>query len=147
MHVDYSREIAEDIALKVSTSNKGIRQLCKENPHWQVASTIFLWRIRIPEFAELYKIAKCNQVELLIDEILDIADDTLHDTRVNLSGKELANSEWINRSKLRVDTRKWIAGKLAPRLYGEKQEVKQESTINLEVNEVKDYIESRKQNI
>ena len=36
-----------------------------------------------------------------------------------LPRRKVANSEWINRSRLRVDTRKWLAGKLCPRLYGD----------------------------
>lgn len=33
------------------------------------------------------------------------------------------NGEHVQRSRLRIDARKWMAGKLRPKVYGEKQQV------------------------
>ena len=58
------------------------------------------------------------------DEILDICDDGSNDwiERQNKDGStyETVNSEVINRSRLRVDTRKWLLSKLMPKKYGDK---------------------------
>jgi hypothetical protein len=35
----------------------------------------------------------------------------------------VCNSEFIARSRLRIDTLKWLASKLVPRLYGDKEEL------------------------
>ncbi len=35
-------------------------------------------------------------------------------------GKKALDHEHVQRSRLRVDTRKWAAGKLAPKRYGDK---------------------------
>ncbi len=35
-------------------------------------------------------------------------------------GKKTLDHEHVQRSRLRVDTRKWAAGKLAPKRYGDK---------------------------
>jgi hypothetical protein len=64
---------------------------------------------------------------LLFDECLEIADDVSRDTkyvggRGDSEAAEVANVEWISRSKLRVDTRLRMAGKLAPKKYGDKVE-------------------------
>jgi hypothetical protein len=60
---------------------------------------------------------------MLIDEILEIADNTSHDTILKTDGnsnkKRVCNSEWIARSRLRIDTRKYLAGKLCPKIYGD----------------------------
>lgn len=116
----YTREIAEDICMTMSTSEYGLRRLCAERPHWPSRKCILEWRIKIKEFGDLYTKAKQDQVENLVDDILDIADDTSRDLVENENGKMVCNSEFVNRSRLRIDTRKWLAAKLAPRIYGEK---------------------------
>jgi hypothetical protein len=56
----------------------------------------------------------------MADEILEIADETSRDTLVNSKGDEMANSEWIARSKVRIDTRKWLLSKQLPKKYGDR---------------------------
>jgi hypothetical protein len=70
------------------------------------------------------------QMELMATEILDIADDGSNDTYETDDGEKV-NQDHINRSRLRVDTRKWLMSKLAPKKYGEK--VQQEVTGNIGV--------------
>ena len=57
-------------------------------------------------------------------EILEIADDASRDTKIvtnkNGSTSEVADHEWINRSKLRVDARKSLKSKIAPKKYGDR---------------------------
>ena len=64
------------------------------------------------------------QADTLADEITDIADDSSNDwmDRKTKSGDTIRviDHEAINRSRLRVDARKWIASKLKPKKYGEK---------------------------
>jgi len=58
--------------------------------------------------------------------MIEIADDTTNDTvSISKNGEiyENENREWINRSKARIDTRKWIASKLKPKKYGHKIDV------------------------
>jgi hypothetical protein len=112
----YSDELAKEICKAIATTSKSIIRLCKENEHWPVPSTIYLWRIENEIFSELYTKARMQRVEVFVDETIDIADDTKKDTRDDGS----CNSEWLNRSRLRIDTRKWYASKLAPKLYGDK---------------------------
>ena len=46
--------------------------------------------------------------EEVADEIIDIADDASGDIKTNKDGEEYLNSEFVQRSKLRVGTRQWI---------------------------------------
>jgi hypothetical protein len=84
------------------------------------------WRsISNKTFRDQYTRAREEQAETLLDEIVEIADDSRHDTipKVGRDGEEYGeqpNSEWIARSRLRVDARKWVVSKLAPKKYGEK---------------------------
>jgi len=79
--------------------------------------------LKHPEFLPKYAGAREAQAELMSAEIIEIADETCSDTRIVKKGDleiEVADNEWINRSRLRVDTRKWLMSKLAPKKYGDK---------------------------
>lgn len=62
------------------------------------------------------------RAEAMADEILDISDDSSNDTIYTEKG-EIENKEWTNRSRLRVDSRKWLLSKLMPKKYGDKIDV------------------------
>jgi len=121
---DYTPELAEEICQAIASDSKGLRRLCEENEHWPARANIYKWFKKHPEFRDNYMQSKESQIEALVDEVLEIADDTSNDTiiKVDEQGNKRAvcNSEWINRSRLRIDTRKWLAAKLCPRIYGDK---------------------------
>lgn len=121
---DYTEEIADKIVLEFSTTNKSIRTVCKEIGISPV--TLYNWMDDNEEFMKRYVRAREAQADLLAEEILEIADASNNDTMtVNKNGKEVEveNTEWVNRSKLKIDARKWIASKLKPKTYGEKSTV------------------------
>jgi hypothetical protein len=121
---DYTKQLGEEICLKVATTPMGLEHLCKKNKHWPCFQTIYEWRLKNREFGEMYAKAKIAQVEVLVDQTLSIADDTTNDSllRTDKEGNavEVCNSEWVNRSRLRVQTRQWHATKLAPMIYGDR---------------------------
>lgn len=85
--------------------------------------------------------AREAQADTLADELLDISDDARNDWMKRNHGDDdpgwVANGEHIQRSRLRVDTRKWIASKLKPKKYGDKLELASDPTSPLVVNIVK----------
>lgn len=119
----YTNELALEICDAIATSSKSLITLCSLNQHWPRDRTIRTWFREIPEFQRMYIQAKDDQSELFVEEIIDIADDVSNDTlvRTNKNGEEyeVCNSEWIARSRLRVDTRKWLASKYKPKKYGD----------------------------
>ena len=116
----YTEELAKEICDTIACTPKSTAKLCKEFPHWPSHETIYKWKRTIPEFADMYANAKRDQIEPLVDQILDISDDAKNDYYANNEGKELFDSEHVQRSRLRVDSRKWFAAKLAPRIYGDR---------------------------
>lgn len=77
-------------------------------------------------FLAQYTRAKEEQADLLVEDMLDIADDGTNDYMTIEKGDKTYNvedKEVTNRSKLRVETRKWIASKLKPKKYGDKLDV------------------------
>jgi hypothetical protein len=85
------------------------------------ATTVFRWLAdaRYAAFREQYTRAREAQADHLAEEILQIADDGRNDT-YETDGVVAVNHDAIQRSRLRVDARKWLAGKLAPKKYGDK---------------------------
>lgn len=80
---------------------------------------------------------------MLVDEILEIADDATRDQCINLQGKTVLNNQAISRARLRIDTRKWLVGKLLPKIYGNRVEYHSHvSSIQKEgLDELSNYIE------
>jgi hypothetical protein len=120
---DYSPELSDKICAAIA-SGLSLRTICKEESMPCVA-TIFNWIRRFPEFLEQYEKAKAEQADALAEEMLDIADDgtndwmEAHDKDGNAIGWKV-NGEHVQRSRLRLDTRKWLASKLKAKKYGDK---------------------------
>ena len=86
--------------------------------------------VKYPGFADRYAGACQDRADLLFDEILAIADDPSGDwvERTTRDGEThvVGDHDHIHRSRLRVDTRKWILSKMLPRQFGDR------ATIGLE---------------
>lgn len=117
----YNAEIAAEITSRMS-EGETLKAICEDDrmPH---ASSIYLWLSKHPEFSELYTRAQSDRANRLADEILEIADDGRNDW-MERNGEDnvgwIANGEALQRSRLRVDTRKWLASKMLPKQYGDK---------------------------
>ena len=107
-----------------------LRDICLEDgaPH---RSTVFRWLSQHPDFNDQYGRAREAQAELLADELMAISDDGQNDTYLDEDGKQRTDHDVIARSKLRVDTRKWIASKLKPKVYGDRQQLDISGTLNI----------------
>lgn len=117
----YSIAISESICEAIATSSNGLAFICKKIGI--APSSVYLWLTLYPEFSEKYAQARDAQAHLLADEIIAIADDASNDFMTIQKGDQtynIENKEWVNRSRLRVEARKWLASKLAPKKYGEK---------------------------
>lgn len=128
----YTEELARLICERVAVSTENLKVICARYPDMPTESTIRLWRWNRPEFSRLYAQAKMFQAEFMAEDILDIADDDSKDIKYDEDGNESCNAEFVARSRLRIDTRKWLASKLAPKIYGDRSIV--ETTIKHEEN-------------
>jgi hypothetical protein len=105
--VHYSPELADHICEVLATSTRSIATLCNEEVGFPSRRIFFTWLRKHPEFMRLYRIAKMDQVETLVDSMFEI----IHAANTKVE---------IMRARLEVDTIKWQAGKLSQRLYGER---------------------------
>lgn len=108
-------------------TDKGLRRLCdtfrKDDPDFPAARTVREWFAANEELNGQYARAKAHQLEHLAEQIIEISDDDSLDMGFTEEGKPFVNTEHIQRSKLRVDSRKWILSKLNPKKYGDKLEL------------------------
>lgn len=102
-----------------------LRKICAADDMPDKA-TVFRWIIAHDKFRDQYARARETQADTMADEILEIADDGKRDTYIDENGNERTDQDVIARSRLRVDARKWLASKMAPKKYGDK--VQQEIT-------------------
>lgn len=120
-------KIQQEICKRISTSNKSLptvlAELKKDIDNVPEFWCVWKWLDKDKDFAQDYARAKEQQCEFLAEEILEISDDSSLDVAFTEEGKPFIDKEHIHRSRLRVDTRKWILSKLKPKKYGDKLEL------------------------
>lgn len=125
---EFRQETADYICEQL-IEGRSLRSICCEDGMPR-APTVCRWLAANEAFRKQYTHARELQADALFDEILDIADDGANDY---MGEDEKYNGDAVQRSRLRVDARKWMAGKLAPKRYGEKLDVNHEGGMKLTV--------------
>lgn len=120
---EYTQELADKICEQLAVGYS-LRTVSKDAELPSV-ETIFKWLRTNPEFLEQYARAKQEAADAMAEDILDISDDATNDWMEDNYDKGKTpgyalNGENIQRSKLRVDTRKFLMAKMKPKIYGDK---------------------------
>lgn len=114
----YTEEIADEICRRLA-EGESLRSVCRDDG-MPAESTVRAWVLDDKEgFSAQYVRARDLYLDTMADEILEISDDGSNDYMATEHGEKL-DGEHIQRSRLRVDTRKWYLSKLAPKRYGDK---------------------------
>jgi hypothetical protein len=115
----YTPELAEEICERIA-NGETLRDICR-SPHMPSYRSVYRWREANPEFASRIAHARDCGFDVIAEETIAIADDATNDT-IETEHGEKPNSEWIARSRLRVDTRLKLLAKWSPR-YSERIDV------------------------
>lgn len=116
----FNQALADEICQVISTSPKMLEELCAERPHWPCYQTVYEWRIKYSSFGDAYARAKHTQIDALVNHIFVLLRDKSQDYYINDEGKTRINHAYINKLKIEVDAIKWLASKLMPKLYGDR---------------------------
>lgn len=83
--------------------------------------TIMNWyySLKYPNFNKLYDEARERRAEYIFEEAINIADDAPDE----IVGDDKSDGARIQAQKLRIDTRRWFVGILAPRKFAESSKV------------------------
>ena len=92
----------------------------RDNPNMPNVETVFQWRKRDERFAQSIAHARKLGHDAIAVQCLQIADDSSNDRTTDEDGREQTNTEVIQRSKLRVETRLKLLSKWDPKRYGDR---------------------------
>ncbi len=107
----YSNELADQICLRIAAGDS-VRKICSQSD-MPNEETIYRWALNREEFSKKYRIAREIQQERHLDELLEIADQPMP-----LTAHGSIDSGAVQHARLRIDTRKWVMSRLAPKKYG-----------------------------
>ncbi len=115
------KKVFEKILLDIE-KGEPLRQILKKE-NMPSSQTFFKWLEKDEDKSKLYAHSCGKRADAIFDEIIQIADDATNDFMTITKGDatyNVENKEFVNRSRLRVDARKWIVSKLNPKKYGDK---------------------------
>lgn len=120
--MQYTPELSDEICGRLA-EGESLRKICSD-AHMPARTTVLRWVENDHEgFASRYSTARDTGLDTMADSLMEISDDGSNDwMETNDPGNPgyRINGEHIQRSKLRVDARKWYLSKLAPKRYGDK---------------------------
>ena len=123
----YNPEIGDRICEQIALG-QSVREICKD-PSMPGMTTLFKWLQGNPDFAKQYAYSRELQGEAMFDRTLDIANE---EPATDADGK--VDTGDVQMKRLRIDVLKWRAGKLRPKVYGDKQEIEHSGSVDLKVD-------------
>lgn len=128
----YSEELFARILERIA-AGESVAQICVDED-MPSQRAFYNWLNKDEELVQKYARARETQADAIFDEILQIADEARNDWMERHGEDDAgwqANGEHIQRSKLRIDARKWVASKLAPKKYGDRMAVDHTVSVGL----------------
>lgn len=148
---EFSQALFDAICERIA-NGESLRAICAEDGMPRQA-TVFRWLAADKQseglLCEQYARAREAQADALFDQVLEIADTPLigqkrkilanqevgpegelgEDTIVRVV--EITEGDMIEHRRLQVDARKWMAGKLRPKVYGDKLNLEHEGEVKM----------------
>ncbi|KHN91527.1 hypothetical protein KKH3_15540 [Pectobacterium actinidiae] len=103
---DYMQEVADDICTLLA-EGESLRDVCLR-PGMPNKATVFRWLAENEGFRDQYAKATDVRADVIFDEIMDIADGVK------------ADASEVAKARLKIDARKWVLSRMAPKKYGER---------------------------
>lgn len=127
--MDFNQTAADEICNRLA-KGESLRKICgsDRDDFLPGQTTVFQWLRELPDFAQQYAHARESQADHYVEEIIEIADAPNVTNNPETGEPEMRDPA---RDRLRVDARKWVASKLAPKKYGEKVETVHSGTITV----------------
>lgn len=107
---EFSRLVADEICERIARG-ESLRKICgpDRDDYLPGQTTVYRWLDENDAFAQQYARARQLYAHSVFDETRQIAD--------------LATPDTVQVARLQIDTLKWQAGKLAPKVYGDRLNV------------------------
>jgi hypothetical protein len=118
---EWSEELSE-IFSEIATTPKSLEAICKANPSLPSARTVYRLIDSNEDICQRYTRAKEAQLQILADQLVDLADTDRICEKITIKAdgsREVVILDQVERTKVQIDTRKWLLAKLAPKKYGD----------------------------
>lgn len=123
-------DLTDYICSVVATDHRSMAVLCKEYDRFPSFATLKDWRLKNSDFSAKYAKAKRFSVEMQAENLLDMCET---DKFIDEKGVERIDSGKAQVQRLKVDTMKWIASKIAPKIYGDQKQIESLQNANQEL--------------
>lgn len=138
-HSEFTQESADAIC-DMLMDGQSLRAICllKTMPD---KGTVLRWLEAYPGFRVQYARAREIQADTLADEILLLSDKSRPGKKTTLKAdgtKETVTGDMVERTRLQIDARKWYASKLAPKKYGDRQQIEHSGSITTKTEDLTD---------
>jgi hypothetical protein len=121
MYTEEEKNNIFEIIIQEIENGKALRNVLKQD-NMPSTQTFYKW-LTEDEFKSKHYACACElRADILFEEILEIADDSKKDTIITDQGITIDN-EFVQRSRIKIDARKWMLGKMQPKKYGDKIDV------------------------
>lgn len=118
----YSKEQIEktfnEILIQISRDCLSLRKVLSQKD-MPSSKTFYEWLDEDEEKVKQYARACEDRHDFLFDEILEIADENEADVYID-NGEAKIDGNTVQRSRLKIDARKWALSKMNPKKYGDK---------------------------
>lgn len=116
--VIYSDDLCDLIFNRI-IDGEALSRICADDD-MPTRKMFYEWLKNDEQLQKKYALATEIRADKLAEDILQIADDGANDTYLDEDGNSRTDHDVVARSRLRVDARKWLASKMAPKKYGDK---------------------------
>lgn len=131
----YTDKLVTEICVRIS-SGESLLKITKDS-HMPNISNVFEWLIKYPEFRDKYTCARDIQADVIFEKVREVCENTEEgettETKL-IEGFEVeskkSKGDMIAHRRLKVDTYKWMLGKMSPKKYGEHIEVAHSGNID-----------------
>lgn len=134
---DFTQEIADEICERIATTPRGLDFICEGEESFPSARTVNRWLTNHEAFRQSYLRARERQADLIFDECLAISDTPMVgvETVNKADGTvETREGDMLGHRKLQIDTRMRMAGKLAPKKYGDKLDIEHSGGVTVKAD-------------
>lgn len=142
----YDPDIADIVLTRIAQggNRSALAHVLADDDRLPGVTTWFKWLQDEPDLAKAYTRACEARAEVKAAEIEEIADNPeLGETETDklVDGNvftEVKRADMLEHRRLRIETRKWIAAKLNPKKYTERQQVEHSGSIHHTVSDLSD---------
>lgn len=135
---DFRQELADEICFRMA-EGEVLSQICRDE-HMPPRTTVIGWTRTHPDFLAQYLEARERMLDRWSEEIIEISEDGTNDwmEREGAAGRSrvIVDNECVQRSKLRVESRRWLLSKFRPETYGDSQRIDLKGRITMSEKEV-----------